>query len=108
MKLVPGKRSGFRIACSLAAAVAVLTGVFSAPALQNTAVVHAQAKRKASAPLCNATTQPNIGNIANAISNSGKGPFMTDLNQLSQAAWCTFIRLNWPQESNPKIGDCLN
>jgi hypothetical protein len=58
--------------------------------------------------MCNATAQPNIGAIANAISNNGKGPFITDLNQLSQAAWCTFMWLNWPQESNPKIGDCLN
>jgi hypothetical protein len=58
--------------------------------------------------MCNAATQPNIGNIAAAISNNLKGPFITDLNQLSQAAWCTFMWLNWPQESNPKIGDCLN
>jgi hypothetical protein len=89
----------------------MLTGTLPTPA-QRASVVHAQSKgRPAATPvpsMCNATSQPNIGAIVNAISNHGKGPFITDLNQLSQAAWCTFMWLNWPQESKPKIGDCLN
>src|SRR5215467_6961142 len=93
---------------SLAIVAAIATGLLlTAP--ERPAVVHAQSKASPpTAAMCNATTQPNIGQIANAISNNGKGPFITNLNQLSQAAWCTFMWLNWPQESNPKIGDCLN
>ncbi len=105
MKFILSKWNGFRFACACAMAAAVITGVLSIPGARRTSIVHAQSPPPS---MCNATTQPNIGNIANAISNNGNGPFITDLNQLSQAAWCTFMWLNWPQESKPKIGDCLN
>jgi hypothetical protein len=80
------------------------------PSQRQPSVVHAapQTKAEAAASMCTATQQPNIGNIANAISNNGKGPFITDFNALSTAAWCTFEWLNWPQEGTPKLGDCLN
>lgn len=112
MKSIQGKWNKFRIACSFAVAIAIVTGILSAPGAQTRSVVHAaqapKAQARAAANMCDATQQPNIGAVANAISNNGSGPFITDFNQLSQAAWCTFMWLNWPQESNPKIGDCLN
>jgi hypothetical protein len=100
----------FRFACCITLCAGIATGILSTPASRKASVVLAQskAKPKAAASMCSATAQPNIGNIAGAISNQGKGPFITDLNELSQSAWCTFMWLNWPQESNPKIGDCLN
>jgi hypothetical protein len=109
MKVCQTSWNGFRSAYSLMIAAAIVTGMLPTPA-QRMTVVHAQSKAgPATAPsMCNAITQPNIGNIANAVSNNGKGPFITDLNQLSQAAWCTFMWLNWPQEAKAKIGDCLN
>lgn len=111
MKVTQTSWNGFRSAYSVAMVLALVTGLLPTPA-QRASVVHAQSKgRPAATPvpaMCNATSQPNIANIASAISSGGKGPFITDLNQLSQAAWCTFMWLNWPQESTPKIGDCLN
>jgi len=107
MKMSRTNWNGFRSSYSVAMALALVIGMLPTPA-QRGSVVHAQSPAPPAPTLCNATTQPNIGNIAKAISNNGTGPFITDLNQLSQAAWCTFMWLNWPQESTPKIGDCLN
>jgi hypothetical protein len=94
------------------AAVAVATGILPGLHFQRQPSV-VQAAPQANGPItpssmCSATQQPNIGSIANAISNGGKGPFVTDFNVLSTAAWCTFEWLNWPQEKTPKLGDCLN
>jgi hypothetical protein len=107
MKINQTSWNGFRSAYSVLLALAMVTGLLPTPA-QRASVVHAQSPATPVPAMCNATSQPNIANIAGAIGNKGKGPFITDLNQLSQAAWCTFMWLNWPQESNPKIGDCLN
>jgi len=104
--------------CFAAAAIAVAgcAGVVLAIALSQRApsVVFAapppqpKTARKAAAGMCSAAQQPNIGKIAKAVSNGGNGPFITDFTVLSEAAWCTFEWLNWPQEGQPKLGDCLN
>ncbi|MFL6292430.1 MAG: hypothetical protein ACJ759_16175 [Thermoanaerobaculia bacterium] len=61
-------------------------------------------KSKAAAPaattgltLCNLSQPPDLGAIAKAITTnqSGTTQFISDYNTLSQAAWCTFIALNW-------------
>ncbi|MEO8128716.1 MAG: hypothetical protein ABJF23_04240 [Bryobacteraceae bacterium] len=110
MMLFLGQRNGIKVVCALALAATAMAWIFSTTGSKKISAVHAQSKAspKTAPSLCNTTTQPNIGNIANAISNQGTGPFITDLNVLSQAAWCTFLWLNWPTENNPKIGDCLN
>lgn len=105
MKSIQGKWNGFRTTLGFAAAIAVTAGILFVHTTQHPSVVYAQPPPPG---FCNATTQPNIGAIANGISNNGKGPFTTDFNTLSNAAWCTFIWLNWPQKPNAKVGECLN
>jgi hypothetical protein len=105
MKRLQDKWNGFRTVLAFAAAIAVTVGILSLRTTQNPDVVHAQPSPPG---FCNATTQPNIDAIGNGISNNGKGPFITDFNQLSEAAWCTFMWLNWPQKTNAKIGECVN
>ena len=46
-------------------------------------------------PMCTTASQPNLGTIAGAITQSQNGPFISDYNKLSEAAWCTFIALNF-------------
>src|SRR5215210_5613098 len=47
--------------------------------------------------LCNLNQPPNLGSIATAITTTqgGTTQFISDYNKLSEAAWCTFIALNW-------------
>jgi hypothetical protein len=60
-----------------------------------------KAEKAAAAPsgltLCNVNQPPNLGTIATAITTTSGGTtqFITDYNKLSEAAWCTFIALNW-------------
>jgi hypothetical protein len=49
------------------------------------------------APLCNLSAPPNLGTIAKTIAPTNHA-FISDYNTLSQAAWCTFIALNWPAQ----------
>lgn len=47
--------------------------------------------------LCNLSQPPNLGAIAQAITTTqgSTTQFISDYNKLSEAAWCTFIALNW-------------
>ncbi|HZF07961.1 MAG TPA: hypothetical protein VFE33_04135 [Thermoanaerobaculia bacterium] len=47
--------------------------------------------------LCNLSSPPNLGTIAKTIAPNNNA-FISDYNTLSQAAWCTFIALNWPAQ----------
>lgn len=67
-------------------------------------------KQAAAAPtaltLCNLKQPPNLGTIAQAITTTqgGTTQFISDYNKLSEAAWCTFIALNWAaQGSSPTM-----
>jgi|GEM_PF-3572343 len=66
-------------------------------------------------PMCTTGAQPNLGTIAGAITQSANGPFISDYNKLSEAAWCTFIALNFQaMGTNPTMtgtgafGNCSN
>jgi len=111
MTRIPGNWRGLRISCCFAVALAILTGMLGGPASQNPTVVHAAQPAKPNPKavgMCSASKQPNIAAVVNAIANNGNGPFVTDFNVLSEAAWCTFMWLNWPQKANAKVGECLN
>jgi len=51
----------------------------------------------AGSTLCNLSSPPSLAAIAKVIAPSGNA-FISDYNTLSQAAWCTFIALNWPAQ----------
>ncbi len=79
--------------------------------LAGAALSLALAAGPAAATMCNTSAQPNLGQIATAISSNNQ--FISDYNTLSEAAWCTFIALSWPAQGtaptmtgdpNQKIG----
>jgi hypothetical protein len=54
------------------------------------------------APYCfpNTSQPPNLQTTAVGILNTAGNQFISDYNKLSQAAWCSFIALNWAAAGN--------
>jgi hypothetical protein len=57
----------------------------------------------AQAPLSycfNGSQPPNLSTTATGILNQAGNQFVSNYNQLSQAAWCSFVALNWAAAGN--------
>ncbi len=85
--------------------LALLLGIGAAAMLlpsrpQQTHSPFAASAMQAPKPMCTTASQPNLGTIAGAITQSANGPFISDYNKLSEAAWCTFIALNFQAMGN--------
>src|SRR5215471_6060296 len=100
MKIALGVETGaFRKVCRCAAAL-WLVWLLAAPAGQQNSRMTLSAQTPPP-PYCftNTSTPPNLGTTAQGIAPNNNA-FVSDYNKLSQAAWCSFIALNWAAAGN--------
>ena len=90
------RRSNSLKLAGLAAAIVAISSYPQTPGASAHNPMSAWAQQRAAAAMCGTSAQPNLGTIAGSITQSPNGPFISDYNKLSQAAWCTLIALNFP------------
>jgi hypothetical protein len=87
------------------------------PDAQRSPVIAVSAQAPSSFCFANTSTPPQFGTIARKIAPTSQS-FISDYAALSQAAWCTFLALNWKAagtgsptmsaDASAKLGTCAN